>query len=187
MTCAMSQNENLGRIFMSSLIKLSAKALLASSCFAALATPGFARDANSNEANIEDSNVIVVTANKRSENIQKVPIAITAIGKEQLAVTGFSDVRDISGLAPNVSVSPGASNPMQTIVAIRGISAGGDEALTLDQSIAMYIDGVYIGRSAASAVFSKDVEAVEVARGPQGTLFGRNSTGGAISFRMIMD
>ncbi|MDT0575225.1 TonB-dependent receptor [Croceicoccus sp. F390] len=129
-------------------------------------------------------NVILVTANKRSENLQDVPVAISVLGQEQLEVTGFSDIRDISALAPNLSVSPGTVNPAATVVAIRGITTGGDESLTIDQSVALYIDGIYLARSAASAVFSKDVEAVEVLRGPQGTLFGRNSTGGAVSFRM---
>lgn len=155
--------------------------LLAGTCLASLSVPAMAQ---TEEDGASDGNVIIVTANKREENLQEVPVAITAIGEEQLAVTGFSDVRDISGLAPNLTVNGGTNNPTATVVGIRGISAGGDESLTLDQAIALYIDGIYLGRAAASVVFSKDVEAVEVSRGPQGTLFGRNSTGGAVSFRM---
>jgi len=130
------------------------------------------------------SNVIIVTANKRDENIQEVPVAISAITEEQLELTGFNDITDISAFAPNLSVSPGTNNPTSSVVAIRGISAGGDESLTIDQSIATYVDGVYLGRSGASIPFAADVEAVEVLRGPQGTLFGRNSTGGAVSFKL---
>lgn len=157
--------------------------LLATSCLAAVSHGAIAQtDDRSGEA--ADSDVIIVSANKRDENIQEVPVAITAIGQEQLAVTGFAEVRDISGLAPNLTVSPGTTSPTSTVVGIRGISAGGDESLTIDQSIAIYSDGIYFGRSSATVIFSKDVEAVEVLRGPQGTLFGRNSTGGAVSFRL---
>lgn len=166
---------------MSTITRIKFSVLFAGTCLASLSAPAIAQ---SEEASASDDNVIIVTANKRSENLQDVPVAITAIGEEQLRLTGFSDVRDLSGLAPNLTVNPGTVNPMSTVVGIRGISAGGDESLTLDQSIALYVDGIYLGRSAASVVFSKDVEAVEVLRGPQGTLFGRNSTGGAVSFRM---
>lgn len=154
---------------------------LVGTCLASMPVPAMAQ---AGEEGAADDNVIIVTANKRDQNLQDVPVAITAIGKEQLAVTGFADIRDLSGLAPNLTVNPGTNNPTATVVGIRGINAGGDESLTLDQSIALYVDGIYLGRSAASVVFSKDVEAVEVLRGPQGTLSGRNSTGGAVSFRM---
>ena len=158
------------------------KMLLSGAALGALCMPVYAQDNTADDA--ANENVIIVTANKREENLQEVPVAITAIGQEQLGVTGFSDVRDLSGLAPNLTVNSGTNNPTATVVGIRGISAGGDESLTLDQAIALYIDGIYLGRAAASVVFSKDVEAVEVSRGPQGTLFGRNSTGGAVAFRM---
>lgn len=171
--------------------RTAASVLLAGTCFAAFSQTAAAQVAGGDltaevgeDTTADDGNIILVTANKRSENIQEVPVAITAIGQEQLELTGFSDVTDISALAPNLSVSAGTTNPTSTIVAIRGISAGGDESLTIDQSIALYSDGVYLGRSAASVIFAADVEAVEVLRGPQGTLFGRNSTGGAVSFRL---
>ncbi|MEW4467450.1 TonB-dependent receptor [Parasphingorhabdus sp. JC815] len=154
---------------------------LAGTCLASLSMPAMAQ---ADKVGASSANIIIVTANKREENLQDVPVAISVIGTEQLEVAGFDDVRDLSGLAPNLTVNPGANNPTATVVGIRGISAGGDESLTSDQSIALYIDGIYLGRAAASVIFSKDVEAVEVLRGPQGTLSGRNSTGGAVRFRM---
>ena len=176
---------------MSSRTTISAMKFLAGSSLVALSGTALAQDAGGElteevgeDAGVVDDNIIIVTANKRAENIQEVPVAITAIGQEELELTGFSEVTDISAQAPNLSVSPGTNNPTSTVVAIRGISAGGDESLTIDQSIALYTDGVYLGRSAASVIFAADVEAVEVLRGPQGTLFGRNSTGGAVSFRL---
>lgn len=171
---------------MSKYIRSNFSILLASSCLTAISMPAMAQEASRTvaEETEVDNNIIIVTANKREQDLQEVPVAITILGTEQLEVSGFRDIRDISGLAPNLTVNPGTVNPQATVVGIRGISAGGDESLTLDQSIALYIDGVYLARAAASVVFSKDVEAVEVLRGPQGTLFGRNSTGGAVSFRL---
>ncbi|MDT0574669.1 TonB-dependent receptor [Croceicoccus sp. F390] len=169
--------------------------LLCASCTLPFAAPAYAQ-AQMTEPDFAEAeqdaiaepaaggNVILVTANKRSENLQDVPVAISVIGQEQLELTGFSDVKDLSALAPNVTVSEGTTIPTSTIVAIRGIASGSDEQLTLDQGVAVYLDGVYLARSAATAVPAHDIEAVEVLRGPQGTLFGRNSTGGAISFRL---
>ncbi len=176
---------------MTSFQKAATAVFCAGTCLAAFSQTAVAQIAGDDltaevgeDTTADDGNIIIVTANKRDQNIQDVPVAITAIGQEQLELTDFSGVADISSLAPNLSVSTGTTNPTSTIVAIRGISAGGDESLTIDQSIALYSDGVYLGRSAGSVIFAADVEAVEVLRGPQGTLFGRNSTGGAVSFRL---
>lgn len=122
---------------------------------------------------------IVVTAQRREENLQKVPVAVTAIGAETIESFRVTDMQDLTGLAPNFQV---INQGIQSIpiIAIRGLTSGISEN-SVDPKIGMYIDGVYIGRSVGAIFDLADIERVEVLRGPQGTLFGRNATGGAIS------
>jgi iron complex outermembrane receptor protein len=144
----------------------------------AVASPLFAQDA----AETGGLDEIVVTAQKREQNLQEVPIAISAIGAEKLERMNVRDTRDISGLAPNVTIVQGTTSNSAAVISIRGITSPASESFGLDQANALYVDGIYIARSGASALDVMDVERVEVLRGPQGTLFGRNSTGGAIAF-----
>lgn len=125
---------------------------------------------------------IVVTAQKRSENLQQTPMAITAIASDEIELRGISEMRDISALAPNVQVLQGTTNATAAVVSIRGIPTPPDETQGFDSPIGLYLDGVYLARSAAASFEVADIERVEVLRGPQGTLFGRNTTGGAINF-----
>jgi iron complex outermembrane receptor protein len=125
---------------------------------------------------------IVVTAQKREENLQQVPIAISAISAETIEKLAIRDARDISGMAPNVTIVQGTTSNSAAVIAMRGISNGGSESFGLDNANGLYVDGVLIARSGASALDVMDVERIEVLRGPQGTLFGRNTTGGAVAF-----
>ncbi len=125
---------------------------------------------------------IVVTAQKREQNLQVVPISISAISAELVDKLAIRDARDISGMAPNVTIVQGTTSNSAAVISMRGISNGGSESFGLDNANGLYVDGVYIGRSGASALDVMDVERIEVLRGPQGTLFGRNTTGGAIAF-----
>lgn len=125
---------------------------------------------------------IVVTAQKRSQNLQVVPIAVSAITAELVDKLAIRDARDISGMTPNVTIVQGTTSNSAAVISMRGISNGGSESFGLDNANGLYVDGVYIGRSGASALDVMDVERIEVLRGPQGTLFGRNTTGGAIAF-----
>jgi len=144
----------------------------------AVASPVFAQEA-AEEGGLDE---IVVTAQKREQNLQDVPIAISAIGSEKLERLNVRDTRDLSGLAPNVTIVQGTTSNSAAVISIRGITSPASESFGLDQANALYVDGVYIARSGASALDVMDIERVEVLRGPQGTLFGRNSTGGAIAF-----
>lgn len=127
-------------------------------------------------------NEIVVTAQKRTQNLQDVPLAVSAIGAEKIEQLGIEDVQDISGLAPNVTIVQGTVNTTTAVVSIRGIPSGSLETFGLDLANGFYVDGVYIARASVAGLDVADIERVEVLRGPQGTLFGRNTTGGAISF-----
>jgi len=146
-----------------------------------LASPALAQEkaAADGSSGLEE---IVVTAQKRTENLQDVPIAISALSADKVDRLNIRDSRDLSGLAPNVTIVQSTTSNSAAVISIRGISSPASESFGLDQANALYIDGIYIARSGASALDVSDIERVEVLRGPQGTLFGRNSTGGAIAF-----
>jgi iron complex outermembrane receptor protein len=135
---------------------------------------------------VEPSNTleeVVVTAQKRSENIQSVPIAITAFSENALRAKGVVDLHGLSGLVPNVNLDQGSpfsgSNSVLS-ASIRGIGQD-DFAFNLDPGVGVYVDGVYFARTVGANQGLLDVDRVEILKGPQGTLFGRNTIGGAIS------
>ncbi|HEY0012277.1 MAG TPA: TonB-dependent receptor [Allosphingosinicella sp.] len=133
----------------------------------------------SGEAGI--NNDIVVTARRRAETLQDVPIAITAYSAEQLENSGALDITDIAQTTPNVSleVSRGTNSTLSAF--IRGVGqqdpVGGFEA-----GVGIYLDDVYLNRPQAAVLDIYDVERIEVLRGPQGTLYGRNTIGGAVKY-----
>jgi iron complex outermembrane recepter protein len=137
------------------------------------------------ETNSTDSNVleeITVTAQRRSESLQTVPIAITAVTAAEMERNGIHELGTLAGRVPGLTFSPFA--PGQNIVALRGVSSNDDGAGT-DNSVAVFADDVYLGRVSNINPEMYDVDRVEVLRGPQGTLYGKNTIGGAInSFEM---
>jgi iron complex outermembrane receptor protein len=144
-----------------------------------LTMPAFAAQESEDSTGLEE---IVVTANKRSESLQQAPLSISAVSAEQLELRGLSEVKELSAIAPNVSVLGGTTNASAAVVSIRGIPSAADETQGYDSPIGLYLDGVFLARSSAASFEVADIERVEVLRGPQGTLFGRNTTGGAINF-----
>ena len=154
--------------------------LLLGASLIAVASPALAQDAE--QANPSGLDEIVVSAQKREQNLQDVPIAISALSSAKVEQLGIRDARDLSGLAPNVTITQGTTSGAAAVISIRGIPTPASETFGLDTSNGLYVDGIYIGRSGASALDVMDIERVEVLRGPQGTLFGRNTTGGAIHF-----
>jgi iron complex outermembrane receptor protein len=121
---------------------------------------------------------IVVTAERREASLQQTPISVAAFTAEQMELRGVETLEDIATLTPNLDIkgSRGTGNVNPTYQ-VRGLSGGG--ALG-ERSVAMYIDGVFMPRTTGPFMNVLDIERIEVLRGPQGTLFGRNSTGGAI-------
>jgi iron complex outermembrane recepter protein len=172
------------RLLINSSVVALALGIYASSATAQ--TNGNAAEVAPNVAQTEKSiqlEEIVVTAQKRSENLQETPIAISAFTGDGIARKGLSDVQQVAQLAPNVTfdfTSPisGASNA--AAVYIRGIGQS-DFALTTEAGVGTYVDGVYMSRSLGGVLDVLDIERIEILRGPQGTLFGRNTIGGAIS------
>jgi iron complex outermembrane receptor protein len=119
---------------------------------------------------------IIVTAQKRAENLQDVPVAVSVLTGEQLAASGGMKATDLTNLVPNLDLR---STNAGIQVAVRGIGSFTPGA-GQENSVALYIDGVYIATPAAGLLTLSDVAQVEVLKGPQGTLFGRNATGGLL-------
>jgi iron complex outermembrane receptor protein len=140
------------------------------------AAPAGASAGESSEGPLEQ---IVVTAERRATNLQDTPLSVVAITEEAAAAKGIEDLQDLAVFTPNLSISAsrGNGNNIPNFV-IRGIAGGG--GATGERGVGLYIDGVYVPRTSGSILRVLDIERVEVLRGPQGTLFGRNSTGGAI-------
>ncbi|HQR02784.1 MAG: TonB-dependent receptor [Proteobacteria bacterium] len=124
---------------------------------------------------------VVITAQKREERLQDVPIAVTALSGSQLVNRGIEGLANLNSLAPNLMFRPNPSTNLVATVSIRG-SVTGQPAIWMDPPVGIYVDGVYIGKAQGSVFDVIDVERIEVLRGPQGTLFGRNTEGGAVSF-----
>jgi len=120
---------------------------------------------------------VTVTAQRRAESLQNVPIAITAVTAADLQRNGIHELGTLSGQVPGLTFSPFA--PGQNIVSLRGVSSNDDGAGT--DSVAVFVDDVYLGRVSNINPEMFDVDRVEVLRGPQGTLYGKNTIGGAIN------
>lgn len=123
---------------------------------------------------------ILVTAEKRVESLQDVPISIVAFNQDKLENLGISDIKDLAAQVPNVQIGEFTGSATTVRLFIRGVGQG-DVQVTQDPSVALYMDGVYIGSSVGTAFETADLQRIEVLRGPQGTLYGRNATGGAIN------
>ncbi|MFM1885056.1 MAG: hypothetical protein RL026_213 [Pseudomonadota bacterium] len=123
---------------------------------------------------------ITVTAERRETNLQDTPLSLVALTTEKMEAKGVEDLGDLSLYTPNLDIKGGrGSGTIAPTFSIRGISGGG--GVTGERGVGLYIDGIFVPRTNGSVFKVFDLERVEVLRGPQGTLFGRNSTGGAIS------
>jgi iron complex outermembrane receptor protein len=146
--------------------------------------PAVAQDAAAPEANAETSGLeeIVVTAQKREENLQRTPIAITAFSAGELERTGSSNILDLNTRVPNVFIGGGGgAGRAAASFYIRGIGVDA-ETLAKEPGVGLYIDDIYYGKAAGALISVFDMESIEVLRGPQGTLFGKNTIGGAIRY-----
>jgi len=155
-------------------MKNSIKLLSASILVMTMAAPALAQDT---------LDEIIVTATKRATGLQDTPIAITAVSAAKLEKQNVDDISEIASFTPNLTfdtTAPVSGLSSGAIVFIRGVGQT-DFQLTTDPGVGTYVDGVYASRSAGGVLDVLDLERVEVLRGPQGTLFGRNTIGGAIS------
>ena len=123
---------------------------------------------------------VIVSARKKAESLQEIPISLTVFSEERLKHEGISGLGDIASRVPGLTIEPFPINGASLRIYIRGIGLG-DIQVTQDTPVALYLDGVYIGRSSGTAMDVAELTRMEILRGPQGTLYGRNTTGGAIN------
>jgi iron complex outermembrane recepter protein len=123
---------------------------------------------------------VVVTAQKRTESLQDAPLAVTAFSSDTLEALGAYDVTDVAEYTPNVSFVPTMGSTANIRMDIRGMSTA-EPSLTVDPKVGVYLDGAYIARNSGAVFDIVDLERIEIMRGPQGTLWGKNTTGGAVN------
>lgn len=136
---------------------------------------------NTQQGQIRGLEEIVVTAQKRAENLQDTPIAISAFTSDSLAKMGVTNVATLAQSSPSLYSAPYPSSSNTMTLYIRGLGVNDPMQITKDGAVGVYLDGFYLSRPQTSSVDMADVERVEILRGPQGTLYGRNTTGGAVN------
>ncbi len=124
---------------------------------------------------------VVVTARKREESLQETPIAVSALSGDAMAELGVRDIADLTKVVPNVDMYTGNGTTGAGNVFIRGVGAR-NTGVNFDSGVGIYVDGVYLSRPDGAVLDNVDLQSVQVLRGPQGTLFGKNTTGGAILY-----
>lgn len=125
---------------------------------------------------------VVVTAQKRAENLQTTPIAITALSARAIDELGIMNNKSLFGVVPNLQGFEPPSSRGNLSLNIRGVPSGNANSVSNDPASALYVDGVYVAKGFGVGLDVMDLERIEVLRGPQGTLYGRNTTGGAVNF-----
>jgi iron complex outermembrane receptor protein len=124
---------------------------------------------------------VVVTARKREESLQETPVAVSAFSGENMEELGMTSISDLTRVVPNVDMYSGNGTTGSANVFIRGVGAR-NTGVNFDSGVGIYMDGVYVSRADGAILDNVDVQSVQVLRGPQGTLFGKNTTGGAILY-----
>jgi iron complex outermembrane receptor protein len=164
-------------------ISRSIRIALAASAACVLTQPAWAQDAPGTAAQAEDQDngEIVVTAQRREERLVDVPIAVSAIDTGTLERADVTSVANIGTAIPNIQINQTVGNTFGPLISIRGLAPSADTSLARDQPVGIYIDGVPIGKSTGAAFDTVDLQRVEVLRGPQGTLYGKNTIGGAVN------
>ena len=159
---------------------LSSAALLAGASMLPLAAPAFAQEAPQASSGSR-GDVITVTARRREESLVEVPMAVSAFSGEQLEQLGAQDITFIGQVTPNVTLETSRATNTTLTAFIRGVGQQ-DPVAGFEQGVGIYLDDVYLNRPQAAVLDIYDVERIEVLRGPQGTLYGRNTIGGAIKY-----
>nr|MBC8272810.1 TonB-dependent receptor [Gammaproteobacteria bacterium] len=142
----------------------------ASSCISALVA------AETESRVIEE---IVVTAQKRAESLQEVPVAVYAFTSTIIEEAGIGDITDLANMTPSMNITSNL-NPFATRLMIRGVGTTQNDP-ALEPSVGLFIDGVFMGRTGLGTADLTDIERIEVLQGPQGTLYGKNANAGAVS------
>lgn len=146
-------------------------------------SPASAQQAEAGQAKAHSTELaeIVVTARRREENLQDVPVAVTAFSAQTLQQVGATDLSDIAEFTPSVTLEPSRATNSTLTAFIRGVGQQ-DPLAGFEPGVALYVDDVYIARPQGALLDIFDIQRIEVLRGPQGTLYGRNAIGGAIKY-----
>ena len=152
--------------------------LLASVCAGAIAFPAFAQDVPQGDE--AEDQPIVVTATLRVMDVQDIPLAVTAVSPAQLERQGVTDIKSLASISPSFNIQSSQTETQGTSIKIRGVGTTGNNT-GLESSVGVFIDGVYQSRPGVALGDLVDLERLEILRGPQGTLFGRNTSAGALS------
>ncbi|TAD72920.1 MAG: TonB-dependent receptor [Sphingomonadales bacterium] len=150
----------------------------------ALTTPVFAQDAEPEAQTNRNDNVIIVTATRRAQDVQDIPLAVTAIAPQQLEAQRVVNIQQIAALAPSFTASQAQLASGSVVLRVRGIGTTSNN-IGFESAVGIFIDGAYQSRPGVALSEFVDVERVEVLRGPQGTLFGRNTSAGALNITNV--
>ncbi|NNJ65334.1 MAG: TonB-dependent receptor, partial [Xanthomonadales bacterium] len=150
--------------------------LLAASLF--ISGPAWAQDNQEQQESRGVLEEVIITAQKREQTLQDVPLTVSAFSGDFVTENGVQDIRDIQGLTPNLSIK--SRGDTEASVFIRGIGSQAP-GIGADPAVGIFIDGMVASRGTNATAAFFDVERIEVVKGPQGTLFGRNASAGAIS------
>ena len=151
----------------------------------AFTTPAFAQDQADTEASSErDDNTIIVTATRRAQDVQDIPIAVTAVSQAQLDNQGVFNIQQIGQLATSITASTAQVASGSVVLRIRGVGTTSNN-IGFESAVGIFIDGAYQSRPGVALTEMVDIERVEVLRGPQGTLFGRNTSAGALNITTV--
>ncbi|MES2833452.1 MAG: TonB-dependent receptor [Pseudomonadota bacterium] len=159
--------------------RLVKTALLAGAAWSALSTFAMAQDATPQDESSVDE--IIVTARRRDEALKDVPVAVSAISADRLEATGATDITALQQQTPNATVQVARGSNSTLISFIRGVGQQ-DPLWGFEPGVGLYIDDVYVARPQGAVLDIFDINRIEVLRGPQGTLYGRNTIGGAIKY-----
>ncbi|WP_339693890.1 TonB-dependent receptor [uncultured Parasphingorhabdus sp.] len=159
------------------------KFLMAALCTSAMTTPAFAQD-EAQETEVFDENVIIVTATRRAQDVQDIPLAVTAVSPVQLERQGVVSVGQITNVSSSFSASNAQLASGSVVLRIRGVGTTSNN-IGFESAVGIFVDGAYQSRPGVALSEFVDVERVEVLRGPQGTLFGRNTSAGALNITNV--
>lgn len=154
--------------------------LFAGVALAAIIAPGTAFAQNKDKQDDPGSDIIIVTATLREASVQDIPVAVTALAPEALDRQGIADIKLLASVSPSFNIQSSQTETQGTSIRIRGVGTTGNNT-GLESSVGVFIDGVYQSRPGVALGDLVDLERLEILRGPQGTLFGRNTSAGALN------